>query len=456
MKSFAHQMSQTIYTKIARLLIFSIIFLLKSTAHSSHKLYASYHIYDIIGSDVSYLYSTRYGCQLIPDRPTRDYMLSWRTNSKIEVSAIPKGSLSSFCTLSSVPLVSTNIADDNADNILLKHIRLFENIQGSGRVFYDSVEIPNCFNPSISHWKGLIFLACRGRNKPVFGWLDPKTFKLIDYQFYGIGPGLATIPHIVGEDFRLLALNNDTMILSLSFFHSTFLQMRVGELIALSNGTIAFLRDRHLLPQHSMIKSHQKNWCPFIYNGKIYFMSQLEPMTTYNIVFKSTNHSKDGIMKEHIAPAANVSWMYGMIKGGTNARRITNTTYLGFFHSKQFLQPSFLTTYVFGAYTFEAKPPFRLLTWSVTPLVHHSWYEGEWSHYKNLVDYIVFPMTYEFADPGFDYRKCNNHDCLNQTELLLSVGIQDKTGHIVKINMLQLINTLSPINHYTDSVPLQR
>lgn len=408
----------------------------------SHKGVA-FHIFDVKDSGRSYLFSRNHGCQRIPDNSTREFLLGTRTNGVVKASEVANGTLLHHCRVSATAIASTNIPENNPDNILLKHIRLFENLQGSPNMLHDLVEIPECFNPSIAHLRQMYLVACRGTNAPRFGWLDAHSLRLLDRRLYGVGPGLTSLPNIEGEDFRLLALDNNTVVLSFSYFVGHTLQMRFGELV-IENDHLTFRNSLHL---PAPPQEHQKNWCPFLYEGGLYFISQVEPMTTHRVILQNSNGTQATYVEEHRAAMANVSWMYGMIKGGTNARRITNSTYLGFFHSKQYLRPSSLITYVFGAYTFEAAPPFKLLSWSVTPIVHQSWYEGPWSHYKNYIDYIVFPMTYEFTRHDFDFRHCSSNACLNETELLLSVGIQDKTGYLAKLNLLQLLNTLQPVEH---------
>ena len=45
-----------------------------------------------------------------------------------------------------------------------------------------------------------------------------------------------------------------------------------------------------------------------------------------------------------------------------------------------------LRTYVFGAYTFEANPPFAIKTISDAPIVHETMYSGPWA---NLPRYMT-------------------------------------------------------------------
>lgn len=111
-------------------------------------------------------------------------------------------------------------------------------------------------------------------------------------------------------------------------------------------------------------------------------------------------------------PAEQVSWSFGEIRGGTPPQRISKDLFLAFFHTKAVLPGSRLLSYFFGAYTFTAAPPFRLRSISRMPLVHRAFYDGPWSHYGGLVDYIVFPMSFVILPPG-----------TNLSQILVSVSI---------------------------------
>ena len=59
-------------------------------------------------------------------------------------------------------------------------------------------------------------------------------------------------------------------------------------------------------------------------------------------------------------PPPSLEWDYGELRGGTAALRVRPDLFLAFFHSKWRLPGSRLISYFFGAYTFDARPPFRL------------------------------------------------------------------------------------------------
>jgi len=131
-----------------------------------------------------------------------------------------------------------------------------------------------------------------------------------------------------------------------------------------------------------------------------------------------------------------------------------------------------LISYFFGAYTFHSEPPFNLTAISRFPIVHRAFYDGEWSHYKNYVDYIVFPMSYVILPASkpcepfngnieheYHHKHCHQHhnnqfdpntcdaQCQAETTLLISIGVQDKNGWLAKINLAELLDSLVPLRN---------
>jgi len=71
-----------------------------------------------------------------------------------------------------------------------------------------------------------------------------------------------------------------------------------------------------------------------------------------------------------LQPKLPVQWEYGEIRGGTNAVFLEGRgEYLGMFHSMGNLAMESKSTYFFGAFTFSADPPFRLLRLSHMPIL---------------------------------------------------------------------------------------
>ena len=212
-------------------------------------------------------------------------------------------------------------------------------------------------------------------------------------------------------------------------------------------------------------------------------------------------------------PFPKIDWEFGELRGGTPALLIQPDLLLAFFHSKWTLPGSRLISYFFGAYTLSVGPgptskwpSFTLKSVSRVPLVHRVMYDGAWSHYKNYVDYIVFPMSFVIlprnssitppssrrileessietddvpglSSAGTDYLKSQkktdgkdsndrlkeskkkhsegdaeklqefdpldcDEECLQDTSLLISIGVQDKDGWLARVNLGQLLDSL--------------
>jgi hypothetical protein len=411
-----------------------------------------------------------------------------------------------------------DVPEDNNDNIMLKHILLYETIQNSPTIFKILSKLDGCYNPSIAPWKDRYLLACRShddRGGAVrLGWLDKRfqfimknqdASKLLTSQLQAF--------ELHGEDYRLMELPNNRILLWFVFFQNNIAQIQVTEIqihsvdYTITIGNIHYhLHGKRTPPSttsttnyNNLLKDHQKNWCPFYDHEQqqLYFMHSIIPMSTlqYSIFHYSTStdsttsntssHFIDNtnnivtvkIMEatnEFLSPLPNITWMYGHVKGGTPARRINNDTYFGFFHSKQKLLPSNLITYLFGAYTFSAFPPYQLKAFSRAPLVRRELYEGPWSHYKNYIDYILFPMTFVWKSPTgtttttttsitnnnnnnndksyeFDYRHCHvGIECYQKVNLVLSLGWQDLDGYLLEANLYDILKTLVPSDDIVD------
>ncbi len=102
---------------------------------------------------------------------------------------------------------------------------------------------------------------------------------------------------------------------------------------------------------------HEKNWCPFWHDGKLWFVYSLNP----HIVFRA----EDGLHEK--LPALPLSWPYGEPRGGTPPIKV-GSEYITFFHSSlPWRKPK--RRYFIGAMAFEAKPPFRPTRWTVSPIL---------------------------------------------------------------------------------------
>ena len=87
--------------------------------------------------------------------------------------------------------------------------------------------------------------------------------------------------------------------------------------------------------------------------------------------------------------------------------------------------------YFFGAFTFTAKPPFKILAMSQVPIVDVSLYEGGWIwNHRRAVDYCVYPTQIFMGD--------------NDT-IHLTIGSNDHNAYMAEINIPELLSTLKSV-----------
>lgn len=115
----------------------------------------------------------------------------------------------------------------------------------------------------------------------------------------------------------------------------------------------------------------------------------------------------------------------------------------------------FLLLCIAGAYTFTTSMPFTINSISRVPIAHDRFYTGPWSGKKGL-DYIVFPMAFIVQGPkarsedvrgpkGDILPDCLDPECLQQHDVILSLGVQDNQCWTVRINLFELIDSMDPV-----------
>ena len=103
--------------------------------------------------------------------------------------------------------------------------------------------------------------------------------------------------------------------------------------------------------------------------------------------------------------------------------------YLTFFHSQCKCSIGYILTYYFGAYLFEAEPPFAITHWTPHPIIPKPLYDENNGWAFKAIDYIVFPI-------GLLVR--------NGTAFV-SMGRNDNSGWAVVMNTAALVDDLLPV-----------
>ncbi len=178
----------------------------------------------------------------------------------------------------------------------------------------------------------------------------------------------------------------------------------------------------------------EKNWVPFEFtngeNKEIYFVYDIEKQ----IFLKLLNPSTSSMEEYKDDPLQNLSWhnTWGKLRGGTPARLINNE-YLAFFHSS-FLDETGVVWYVMGAYTFDAKPPFRIKAISPYPILFEGIYDTTSCNLAKGNILCIFPMSY-----ALEKKKGENL-------IHLSCGENDSAIKIVTFDQEALLKSLVKIS----------
>lgn len=244
------------------------------------------------------------------------------------------------------------------------------------------VEGSRIFNPTLIQHKGSDWLIARraipnewsrlGLNKLVAFRLNEEHKP---QEFFEINLENRNYRDQCWEDPRIIRINN-TLVLS----YCTF-QLYRNQTYSGAHQQVAFLND-DLRPVEiwdpiyggnggSILtqSNTEKNWIFFEHDGQMMMIYMTEP----HQVLRWEN-------REHVETwdTPNAGWKFGHMRGGTPPIRIGDE-YLCFFHSSlPYLETA--KQYHMGAYTFEAKPPFKVKRMTKKPLLSGSrldpWRDG--------------------------------------------------------------------------------
>lgn len=187
----------------------------------------------------------------------------------------------------------------------------------------------------------------------------------------------------------------------------------------------------------------EKNWAPFTYTAEdgtetIHFEYQvLQPRQ----ILKYT--SSDSPEWVESPPSKDLNkwcekWAkkWGSPLGGTSARLIDGE-YLSFFHSK-FKAKDGVWWYVMGAYTFEAKPPFRVTGVSTVPILFDGIYDTPALNTASPDKYVIFPCGFAVENKE------------GKTLIHLGCGENDSSIKIVTFDKDALVKGLQKIDYDRD------
>jgi hypothetical protein len=175
---------------------------------------------------------------------------------------------------------------------------------------------------------------------------------------------------------------------------------------------------------------------------------------------RSAIHEVDYGHTVSLTEATNFCWPWGAVRGGTPLQ-LVNGEYLGFFHTMTNLGSRLVATYVMGAYTVSAEPPFRLTSMSHYPLVPEQLLFGQWTYPR--IDFCFFPMAFEYQleVPTSQTKTSGEGGGSGGGEIHLSLGRNEREGWVItldydelKAGMLPLMSHVDATSHWEGGVPI--
>lgn len=380
-----------------------------------------------------------------------------------EISRELQYQLNGYSIESDLELIS--LVDNSPDEIMRVELLSINLLQGLiiDNLFY----LGEIHNPSLIEFRNRLIMASGWGSAGVhFKWLSSTDFQLDDnkFNFQEFQP---LDRDLIGEDTRLFILNEETILVSYSSYiiypnDTNGHIVRVGFAHISLNETSNSLKVSNIYPLihvHGNIHRQHKNWCPFYYQPRehhtkiLLFIERINPLTIVRVnIFEDAidplavlSHGNEVFKKANsslvsIAKLRDINWMYGELRGGTNALFIDSCDcYLSFFHSSSHIDSAFLKTYFFGAFTFSKYIPFQLLSISPYPIIHNSLYEGEWFKFKKQgIDYVNFPMNIYFK----------KNMSTSKLDIVLCLGHNDFYGYLATFQIETLLSSLVPLDNY--------
>lgn len=162
----------------------------------------------------------------------------------------------------------------------------------------------------------------------------------------------------------------------------------------------------------------EKNWQWFFCDGKAYVVYFTVPHVVYEFDWYG------GAIERYETPVEGSLWMHGEPRGGTPPVRVGDYFY-SFFHSfTPWRHPK--RRYHCGAYCFEARPPFRVVSMSTYPILSASSRDGQ----RDPLPIVIFP----------------GGALLDQGEWLVAFGVNDLRCGWIRIPHTDLLELLKPLD----------
>lgn len=270
------------------------------------------------------------------------------------------------------------------DTIEIDHTKLIQHyLSPTGR----NIMVTNWFNCSFIEYKGKTYFAYRLEGKPFC--VNIKIGLCLLDEFYNPiqnsnvlldlhadlhaphGKTYAKNFHV--EDPRLFIHNDDLYLSYTDGYQMAQAKINPETLQAVES----FYIDK------SGLQQTEKNWVFFSHDKQLYSVYNTAPHEIF---------AMDGAKWNRLyVHDWNPEWKYGTIRGGTPPVKVGDR-YYSFFHSAVGVKHRGIEgrQYFMGAYSFEARPPFRPLSITKEPLLVGEWVDDMIPRLSNAI-FVVFP-----------------------------------------------------------------
>ncbi|MBU6446770.1 MAG: hypothetical protein KGQ49_05160 [Verrucomicrobia bacterium] len=256
-------------------------------------------------------------------------------------------------------------------------------------------EYRQAYNPSMIPYKGGYLLSFRYRTRfptkfknayrddvSLIGVVKldqnfkvvPKTAQILNIVSYSSDYSLtAEDARLFNVGNRIFIIFNDIPMLNIQGLNAMYLAELVEE-----RGGLFALKDQAKPLNYLYARAVEKNWSPFVADGKLYVIYSDHPRVILEVDVNT------GYCQEVTRSISHRNWDLGEIRGGTPAY-LVNDQFLTVFHSSFPVATSKGRAYVMGAYTFDKEPPFAIHAMTPNPL-------GDPIDYsQNNASKVVFP-----------------------------------------------------------------
>lgn len=267
------------------------------------------------------------------------------------------------------------------------------------------------FNGSIIEVGEKYLLIYRPHEFVFKGCFLTQDYQVINGKFFSFD--LHTV-----ADPRLIKTVDNRVLLSYASFENNHDYIAANYIMDLNISEEIILSETFRVSPEDL-EARQKNWMPFVFEDKTYFISSVCPHEIYEFnadIGKSAS-------KKYVTDWKH-SWpIRKTLRGNTNAVCLPDGNFLTVFHTA--MTKAGVVYYDNGAYIFEGKPPFKVLKCSKKTILPAD-FAGE-THYRKAQEIIcIFPMSL----------------VLKQDRLIISYGDNDSAVKIIETTLSDVIDTM--------------